>query len=87
MIQELQRSRVPQAPIITVRPSPRMVRFYYLAAAGMASVLAIATILSIAFMPFELKILYCLYIAGGSLSRSPIGIARNNAGKARSSVA
>jgi membrane protein YdbS with pleckstrin-like domain len=68
MIQELQRSRVPQAPIITVRPSPRMVRFYYLAAAGFASVLAIATILSIAFMPFELKILYCLYIAGGSLT-------------------
>ena len=65
MIQQLQRSRLPQAPILIVRPSTRMVRFYYLAAVTMAIIILVATILIIAFMPFELASIECLYVTGG----------------------
>jgi membrane protein YdbS with pleckstrin-like domain len=65
MIQQLQRSRTPQVPIITARPSSRMVRFYYLSAATMAAIIFVATIFFIAFMPFELAVIECLYVTGG----------------------
>ncbi len=65
MIQQLQRSRLPQAPILIVRPSTRMVRFYYLAAVTMAIIILVATIFIIAFMPFELASVECLYVTGG----------------------
>jgi len=46
-----------------------MVRFFYLAAACMAAIIAVATIFLIAFMPFYLAIIECLYVTvGGSLA-------------------